>query len=86
MRDANQQHQQELYNEKLSHKKIEVGKHVKETVSSRNKKKAKKIKKKNSNTNVISRIRNGNNTDFEREFELGKNEKCFQLNLSLITC
>ena len=46
MRDANQQHQQELYNEKLSHKKNEVGKYVKETVSSRNKKKAKKIKKK----------------------------------------
>ena len=45
MSDASKQHQQELYNEKLANNKNEVDKHVKDTLSSRNKHK-KKIKEK----------------------------------------
>ena len=45
MNDANKQHQQQLYNEKLTNKKNEVEKHVKETISSRKKRKRKNQRK-----------------------------------------
>ena len=74
MNDANKQHQQELYNEKLTNKKNEVEKHVKETISSRKKKK--KSKKNHINTNVISRIENVNRNDFDMEYNFGKIKGC----------
>mgnify|MGYP001337646417 CR=1 FL=1 len=72
MNDANKQHQQELYNEKLTNKKNEVEKHVKETISSRKKKK----KKNHINTNVISRIENVNTNDFDMEYNFGEIKGC----------
>ena len=45
MNDTNKQHQQQLYNEKLTNKKNEVEKHVKETISSRKKNKNKNQRK-----------------------------------------
>ena len=72
MNDANKQHQQELYNEKLTNKKNEVEKHVKETIFSRKKKKKKKSKENHINTNVISRIENVNTNDFDMEYNFGK--------------
>ena len=78
MNDANKQHQQELYNEKLTNKKNEVEKHVKETISSRKKKKKKKKKSKENhiNTNVISRIENVNRNYFDMEYNFGKIKGC----------
>ena len=76
MNDANKQHQQELYNEKLTNKKNEVEKHVKETISSRKKKKKKKSKENHSNTNVISRIENVNTNDFDMEYNFGEIKGC----------
>ena len=74
MSDASKQHQQELYNEKLANKKNEVDKHVKDTLSSRKKNKKQKSKKKNRDTNVISRIENVNKRDFDMEYNFGKIE------------
>ena len=74
MNDANKQHQQELYNEKLTNKKNEVEKHVKETISSRKKKK--KSKENHINTNVISRIENVNTNDFDMEYNFGEIKGC----------
>ena len=74
MNDANKQHQQELYNEKLTNKKNEVEKHAKETISSRNKNK--KAKENHSNANVISRIENVNRNDFDMEYNFGKIKWC----------
>ena len=79
MNDANKQHQQQLYNEKLTNKKNEVQKHVKETISSRKKNKNKKSKGNYSDTNVISRNENVNINDFDMEYNFGKNRKCILL-------
>ena len=86
MNDANKQHQQELYNEKLTNKKNEVEKHVKETISSRKKKKKKKKKSKENhiNTNVISRIENVNTNDFDMEYNYGEVKCCVLLSQSFI--
>ena len=76
MSDANKQHQQELYNEKLTNKKNEDEKHVKETISSRKKKKKKKSKENHINANVISRIENVNRNDFDMEYNFGEIKGC----------
>ena len=81
MSDASKQHQQELYNEKLANNKNEVDKHVKDTLSSQKKNKKHKPKKNNRDTNVISRIENVNERDFDMEYNFGKIKKHILLTL-----
>ena len=53
MSDANKQHQQELYKEKISNKRNQVDRHVKETISSIKKQNKKyKIKKRKIATRI----------------------------------
>ena len=77
MSDANKQHQQALYKEKMTNEKNEVAK----TMSSRKKRKIKKSKDNNNNTNVITRNDSVEDSDMDMEYEFDEIKKCILLTL-----